>query len=236
MTSLSRTRVPPREASDQNGFEIEGGSSKSRRGFTVLRARFPSMPLRLPVLAPAAVLALGALGVLGAGAGSAACTTDTAIVGVTPVTGVLVRSNALVTGIGCGTGDAQIFEYVAVVTSQDDPDVAAPELPPDGKSIWSGTYPCYADAVFVNLPFSQSTATTTFDVKVFGYSKAAFDASTVEATASGIGGTVNEATRTNITALRTASTWTTDCKATQQPNVEVLADCAPLVASVTTAP
>jgi hypothetical protein len=219
--------------SDQNGFEIAGGSSKSRRGFTVLRARFLSIPPRFHVLAPVALLALG---VAGAIAGSAACTTDTAIVGVTPVTGVLVRSNALVTGIGCGTGDAQIFEYVAVVTSQDEADAAVPDLPPDGKAIWSGTYPCYADAVFVNLPFSVSSPTTTFDVKVLGYSKAAFDAFTVESTASAVGGLVSEDTRTNITALVEASTWTTDCKATQQPNVEVLADCAPLVARVTTAP
>jgi hypothetical protein len=187
------------------------------------------MPLRFPVLASAAVLALGVLGAL---AGSAACTTDTAIVGVTPVTGVLVRSNALVTGIGCGTGDAQIFEYVAVVTRKDAPDAAVPDLPADGQEIWSGAYPCYADAVFVNLPFSVGSSTTTFDVKVFGYSKAAFDASTLEATVSGIGSHANETTRTSITALAGAATWTTDCQATQQPNVEVLADCQPLVARV----
>ena len=176
------------------------------------------MPLRFPLLASAAVLALG---VLGAIAGSAACTTDTAIVGVTPVTGVLVRSNALVTGIGCGTGDARIFEYVAVVTSQ------------DGSSAWAGAYPCYADAIFVNLPFADAGQPTVFDVAIFAYSKAAFDAFPVEEKAMEIGIPLSDATRTTIASLEAASTWTTDCSATQQPNVEVLADCQPLVARVT---
>ena len=195
------------------------------------------MPLRFPVLASAAVLALG---VLGAIAGSAACTTDTAIVGVTPVTGVLVRSNALVTGIGCGTGDAQIFEYVAVVTARDQGDggdAADGQARRNGQSAWGGAYPCFADAVFVNLPFS-TTGPTTFQVEIFGYNKAAFDAfSDLEDTARGIAPDVDASTvDERVTALDKASTWTTTCTATQQPNVEVLADCQPLVARVTTAP
>lgn len=181
------------------------------------------MPLHFPVLARVAVLALGVVGGVGAVAGSASCTTDTTVVGVTPVTGVLVRSNALVTGIGCGTGDAQIFEYVAVVTSQ------------DGSSAWAGAYPCYSDATFVNLPFADAGQPTIFDVAIFAYSKAAFDQAAahqlpLEATAQVIGGPLTDATRATIASLEAVSTWTTDCSATQQPNVEVLADCQPLVA------
>ena len=57
------------------------------------------------------------MAMLGALVAACAGTTTTATT-YTPITGVLVRSDGLLTGIGCGTRDDQVFKYAAVVTQE----------------------------------------------------------------------------------------------------------------------
>ena len=138
----------------------------------------------------------------------AACsgTTDTTTT-ISPVTQVIVRTDALLVGHGCGTGDNQVYKYAATIFDAD--------KVPDG----TGVYDCFADATFTNLTGS-ATGDYTFTLRI-----QAFSASTYAAQAGAIAGAV---AAKDANALDALATWKTGCSATQQPNVQVLAVCDPL--------
>jgi hypothetical protein len=69
-----------------------------------------------------------------AGAGAcavAACATTTATTTYTPITGIEIRSAALVSGFGCGTGQTQVYRYAAALSygtaPAATPDAATPD-------------------------------------------------------------------------------------------------------------
>ncbi len=131
----------------------------------------------------------------------------------TPITGVLVRSDALVSGIGCGTRDDQVYKYAAVVTQ------GTQTLQISGIGVGM-LADCFADAKFANL-LAGPDGTLSFSVQIYGYSQKAY----VAAQAKGL----TSATAMDFAQLQAfAPTYATSCRATQQQDVEVLAVCDPL--------
>lgn len=138
----------------------------------------------------------------------AACSGTTAATSsISPVTQVIVRADALLLGHGCGAEDAQVFKYTATIFDA------------DKKPAGSGVYDCFADATFSNLTGS-STSVYTFTLRI-----QAFNAKTYTASSGAIADAV---ARSDADALDALATSKTACKATQQPNVQVLAVCDPL--------
>jgi hypothetical protein len=159
--------------------------------------------VRLPRLALSAAYAASAsLSVL---LSIAACSDASTTLGITPITGILVRSDALVGASGCGRGANQVFKYAAVVVDA------------DGTAITAGIYDCFADGSFQNLAIGNYT------VEIFAYSQAAYDAQAPDVSSAA------SSTAPDLPRLRKlAASSTTTCRATQQQNIEVLAVCAPL--------
>ena len=161
----------------------------------------------------------------GAAAGlvASACGTTTTATGVTPVTGIVIRAESLVSGFGCGHGATQVFKYVAVVENVD-------AISDAGIFRFSNVFDCFADGTFVNLPAS-STGNLTFSVHIYAYNEATYDAAST-------GGLVNAVASDQFATAAPEfapsapffPTWTTTCVATQQSNIVVLAVCGPLVA------
>jgi hypothetical protein len=131
---------------------------------------------------------------------------------ISPVTGIIIRSEQLVIGKGCGLGATQIYKYAAIVINGDNVPVAG------------ATYDCFADGTFVNL---AATDGGSFSFKV---AIAAFNASAYNAQSSAIEAAANRADLGGLARLR--ATWTTDCVASQQQDIEVLAVCGPLTVPV----
>src|SRR5215472_3860391 len=90
---------------------------------------------------------------------------DNTTVGLTPTTGIVVRSDTLVAGYGCGVGPNEVYKYVAVIV---EPDASGA---PNGPVVAAQVYDCFADATFVSLNASDS-GSLTFDVLVYAYDKA----------------------------------------------------------------
>lgn len=127
-----------------------------------------------------------------------------------PVTGIVVRSDSLVAGFGCGTKPEQIFRYAAVVIDQ------------NGQAVAGATYDCFSDGSFVNLLGTDGGADggqLDFTVQVFAFNKDAYAQSSAQIEAA-------VASPEQLALLN--PTWTTACRATQQTNIEVLAVCGPL--------
>ncbi len=141
-----------------------------------------------------------------------ACGTTAAATGITPVTGILIRSDALVSGFGCGTRAGQVFKYVAAVASDDTP----------GAFVYANAFDCFADGVFSNIPLPD-TGNPSFTVRILAVNKDAYAAQTaaLNAIVTAAQGVITNPI--NIGGL--APTWTTTCHATQQANIAVLAVC-----------
>lgn len=155
-----------------------------------------------------ALLAMSALAAIAAAA--FACATTDSAPAITPVTGIVVRADALVGELGCGRADDQVFKYVAVVSYAGDAGTVGPQVA-------SGSYDCFADAPFVNL------ASDDFVVDVFAYNE-----STYAREGQAIDGAIKGATGTSAKLAELGATWTTRCAAKQQAQIEVLAVCDPL--------
>jgi hypothetical protein len=78
-----------------------------------------------------------------AGAGAcavAACATTTATTTYTPITGIEIRSAALVSGFGCGMGQTQVYRYAAALSYGEGPATEPTDVPdaeagtPDGDA------------------------------------------------------------------------------------------------------
>jgi hypothetical protein len=137
-----------------------------------------------------------------------ACTGTSGTGGISPITGILVRSESLVSGRGCGEGATALFRYAAVVTDE------------GGTPLVGGAYDCFADAGFTfgNL---RPNGATKYKVFVFAFNRTAFDAQRSSVDGAGA----------NLGALRALRpTWTTTCEATPLPDVQVLAVCPALKA------
>lgn len=172
----------------------------------------------------------------------AACATTTTTAAYTPITGILIRSSALVAGFGCGTGPHQVYRYVAIVDyaradggAQRD----AQAEPQTGGPPWTNVFDCFADGVFENLP-SSSTGSQAFDVSIFAYDQASYDKSGLPSELGCLPGLTAAAacpsTPEVIAAAVTAQApWTTTCTATQQQGIPVLAVCSPLSDAKTSA-
>jgi hypothetical protein len=146
---------------------------------------------------------------------------------LTPVTGILVRADALVSGVGCGTRDDQIYRYAAVIT-QRDPNDASKEVTqrdPNAGGI-GAVFDCFADGAFRQL-LPGTDGSLSFIVEIYAFSFAAYN------TQNASGRLDHDAT--DWDALQAYEpTYRTTCSATQQENVEVLAVCGPLQKGQTT--
>jgi hypothetical protein len=176
--------------------------------------------------------------------GMAACATSTTTTGYTPITGILIRSSALVAGFGCGTGPEQVYRYAATVQYETtvgdagDAGDAAPQVETNGRH-WTNIFDCFADGVFENLP-SSSTGSVSFNVAIAAYDKASYDKTTLPSDLGCPPGlaaaAVCQSVPQTIPAADTAKApWTTTCSATQQQGIPVLAVCLPLRESKTSA-
>lgn len=138
------------------------------------------------------------------------CTGSTGSGGISPITGILVRSETLVSGRGCGTSGTQLYRYVALVSDKD-----------TGSVLAGGSYACYADAAFTfgNLiPDGQKK----YLVYIFAFNRGAYELQNA-------GTRAIDTPALDVSSLRRSKpTWTTTCEATPLPNVQVLAVCPPL--------
>jgi|SRR5215472_3771985 len=146
---------------------------------------------------------------------------DNTTVGITPTTAIVVRSDTLVAGYGCGVGPGQVYKYAAVVV---EPDASGN---PSGPIVAAQVFDCFADGTFVSLNPSDS-GSLTFFVLVYAYDKTQYDADEAAAmpTFESAVGAANSSHVNDFPQI--PATWTTSCTATQQANVEVLALCGPL--------
>lgn len=149
---------------------------------------------------------LGSAGVaLGIAIGAFACSSTATTLGVLPATGITVRAASLTTDLGCGTGNGQVYKYAAVLA---DPAAA-------------GLYDCFADAAFVNLPLTGDGGGV-YDVTVFMYDKATFDAN-----AAAIQTALADPASAGAALAALPASFTTSCTATQTLNIQTVAQCAP---------
>jgi hypothetical protein len=169
----------------------------------------------LAVLAP--------LGAIAALVGLSACPANPAPTLYTPITGVIIDSEGLTAGVGCGTADDQVFEYAAVASLAPDAAAGVSGLPV------SGVFPCYANGQLANLP-SPDGGTFDYVIKIYAWNQASFPAAELggcddlPADASCQG-------ENPATVLKYAPTadWTTTCTVTQVVGVSEVATCGALV-------
>jgi len=198
------------------------------RGRSRVNAARVILASRLPASRVLAALAAAACAFV-------ACTTSTVTTVFPPITGIVIRSSSLVAGIGCGTGDDQVYRYAAVVT------FAPTEGGTPSTTSFTNIYDCFVDGVFENLPADNGNLN--FDVSIFAYNfKDYGPATSTTPTGAGLSPDLacppgNDATgcvpaTTPLTDdQKRDATWTTVCTATQQSGVPVLAVCPPLVAT-----
>lgn len=142
-----------------------------------------------------------------------ACAGTTTTAAYTPVTGIYIRADSLVSDYGCGTNPGQVYKYAAVVYD-------------DAKSVrGSGLYSCFADGLFANL-IGTTTSNFTLQVYAFDYSRYSAQQTRIDAAVTAVDG--NGLLTPDTTTLQQLHTYGTDCVATQQSGVQVLAVCKPL--------
>jgi hypothetical protein len=186
-----------------------------------------------------------------AGAGAAAlasCSNTTTTTAYTPITGILIDSQALVAGLGCGMGDNQVFRYAAAVSfasAQDggeDGGQSGSEGEEAGALVEQNDVPltnifdCFVDGVFENLPTSDA-GSLTFTVAIYAYNQKQYDAVGLPASLgcppTPDGGLCTSGTVPLTTDQKKMAPWTTTCTATQQSGTPVIAVCGPLVSPAT---
>ncbi len=139
-----------------------------------------------------------------------ACSGASSGTGIPPVTGIIVRAETVTEGRGCGRAPKQVFKYAVVVFGRG-----------TREPVVGNVYDCFADGTFVELkPIGGSFD---YDLEVYVYNEASFTPVAQSV--------MNAGTDTNALAA-SSPTWTTRCTATQQPDVQSLALCNPLVAGL----
>jgi hypothetical protein len=179
---------------------------------------------------------LGLLAAAGTAA-MAACTTTTTTTTFTPITGIEIRSAALVAGFGCGLGAGQVFRYAAALSFAGGSDAGA--LVQQNGVPLTNIFDCFADGVFENLP-SSDAGSLTFNVAIFAYNEDAYFTAGLPAnlgcapTPDGGAQNCDPGTRPLTAAQEGFATWTTVCTATQQAGTPVIAVCGPLQSTAPT--
>jgi hypothetical protein len=153
--------------------------------------------------------------------GLAACPGSPSTTLYTPITGLVINSDSLLSGIGCGTGPGQVYKYAAVVTLAGDASEAG--LPV------SGVFDCFTNAQFANLA-SPDGNLTSYNIAIYAFNEASFPAAEL----GGCDDLESDAAcqgENPTTVLKYASmaNWTTTCTATQVPGVSEVAVCNSLV-------
>ena len=87
----------------------------------------------------------------------------------TPITGIIIDSESLTQGVGCGTADDQVYEYAAVASLAPDAAAGVSGLPV------SGVFPCYANGQLANLP-TPDGGTFDFVIRIYAWNQASFPA------------------------------------------------------------
>ena len=152
----------------------------------------------------------------------------TARVVYTPITGILLRSEQIVAGHGCGTGPNQVYKYAAVLSYTAAPvtdDAAAKRRGGGGRggadqaAAFSTVVPCYTDGVLSNLPPNADNSES-FDITIYAFNQASYPSALDDLAFADDAGAV-------VTVIGGAN-WTTTCAATQQSGITVVALCQPL--------
>jgi hypothetical protein len=140
----------------------------------------------------------------------------------TPITGLVIDSEALLSGVGCGTASNQVFKYAAVVSLAGD----AGQLP--GLPV-SGVFDCFSDAQFANLATPDGNLTS-YVIAIYAYNQASFPAAELGACAD-LGSDAACQGEDPATVLKFAdlANWRTTCTATQVPGVSEVAVCGSLI-------
>jgi hypothetical protein len=144
------------------------------------------------------------------------CPSSATTTGYTPITGIVIRSSALVAGYGCGRGPGQVYRYAAIV-------YFATEGGAQGTLV-ANVFDCFTDGVFENLPVSDGGGQD-FIVSIRAYNFASFPP---ELQCQPTGGPCAAQDPTTLLADAARATWATTCAATQQQGIPVLAVCQPL--------
>jgi hypothetical protein len=126
------------------------------------------------------------------------------------VTSLVVLSESITHGLGCGEGASQIYKYAVVVASRE-------EQP---RNLASGIYDCFADATITNLGTPEG-ASLDFRVEIYAFNKAAYDAQFEGKTHSTLSGELLAVE--NVRKLN--PTWSTQCVANEQASGRILAVC-----------
>jgi hypothetical protein len=149
--------------------------------------------------------------------GLAACPGSPSTTLYTPITGLVINSESLLSGIGCGTAPGQVYKYAAVVTLAGD--ASEPGLPV------SGVFDCFTNAQFANLATPDGNLTS-YDIAIYAFNEASFPAAelggcdNLESDASCQG-----ENPTTVLKYAGMANWTTTCTATQVPGVSEVAVC-----------
>jgi hypothetical protein len=159
--------------------------------------------------------------------GAVACN-DTSPSGFIPTTGILIRAETLSAGKGCGAESTQVFKYVVVVYRFTGGD------PTDYKNSYTtfqaeNVFDCYVDGEFVSLP--NNVGNLQYRLEVYAFNKDSYDKSRgpIEAAVRSTNDTDPGNDQATSDPFRSAlPTWTTECTATQNDEVETLAQCQPL--------
>jgi hypothetical protein len=170
-------------------------------------------------LIAATACAAATAGLVGTLAGCPSTATTTLY---TPITGLVIDSATLLTGLGCGTAPTQVYKYAAIVNLQPD---AGSEL---GLPV-SGVFDCFSNGQFSNLPTPDGN-TTNYVITVYAWNQASFpeaelgqcDYLNVDASCPG------ENPKT-IAKYAAQATWTTTCTASQVQGVTEVAVCGTLL-------
>jgi hypothetical protein len=141
-------------------------------------------------------------------AGLGACSSDTTVTLVTPLTGITIPAATLTTGIGCGTGPGQIYKYVALLND-----------PAFGQ-----VYDCFANAAFANLNPTVDGGGL-YVVNVYLYDKDAYDANAAQINAD-VGASNAVAVYANI-----PSTYVATCTSTESTYLQTVAQCTRVTAT-----
>jgi hypothetical protein len=153
-----------------------------------------------------------------------------------PTTGILIRAETLTSGKGCGPGPTQLFKYAVLVYGFGAPDSIDPASPASyQRPVTANVFDCYSDGAFVNLPAAPN-GNSSFRLEVFAFNRPAYEAARGLVDSSSLVGRApveGELRAFGDQIAKAAPTWTTECSATQQLNVQALASCKPLGAGTT---
>jgi hypothetical protein len=151
-------------------------------------------------------------------AGLAACSGSSSTA-LPPTTGILIRAETLTAGHGCGKDPTQLFKYAVVVFGyggSGDESTRASYT----QAVTSNVFDCFTDGAFISLP--PTNGSSSFRLEVYAFNEPAYSAARTRIDTAGTN------TTPDLGLRGTTPTWTTECTATQQENVQALASCAPL--------